>query len=199
MKNKKVVLISIVLLAVLVFLSSIINTKFNTPNINLNIELVLEENILNSWNDKIMSPIVSEPIFEEGFIYKIDDKCWNIDIKNNGDDIDNIEIKYKIIVFKNEIEFGMDKLDIKSHNPIVYKEYVGILKYSDLKSLENFEQTILYMGTFPKIEITILSIIINGSDYEELPDKVSYTFHEFSEVEDMQHLRKLLGLIKSEN
>ena len=43
MKNKKVVLISIVLLAVLVFLSSIINTKFNTPNINLNIELVLEE------------------------------------------------------------------------------------------------------------------------------------------------------------
>lgn len=148
------------------------------------------------WVNSIMSSFSEEPIIGEGYIDKPVNKKWTLEVYNKGMvEIEDIEINYTINTYKHEIEYGIDKTDIKSYKPVIYKTVTKTIKISKLIPGEKKEFDVIYMGTFPMIDLNINSITSsNNVNFIEGQYIYYYYFNEFRELQDSPHLRQLLGL-----
>lgn len=161
---------------------------------DITVSLKLEESD-EAWDEKVMDAISPQPIIDLGFIHVVDNKRWLIEVKNNDNrDLRTVEIIYSITAYKHEIEFGIDKADIKRYEPVVYKQFSNKIKVDELDMEESMTEIIFYMGTFPYVEVRVDKIMVNGIEQLiQLPSE-SYLYHEFNELQDSQHLRLLLGI-----
>lgn len=148
------------------------------------------------WDKSIMTDFGLEPIKGEGFVYESANKKWILEVANKGTvEASGIEVTYKIIAYKNDIEYGIDELDIKSYKPVIYKQKTSTLKIDKLSPGESKSYDVFFMGTYPSADLKIESLVSEGKNVGD-PIEYNYQHNEFDQIEDTPHLRKLLGVYK---
>lgn len=148
------------------------------------------------WDKRIMESFDITPPSGEGFTYSLGDKKWVLKVSNNSKRVaTNVKVAYEITAYRNEIEFGEDRLDIVDFNPVVYKQVRDEVAIDYIPPGGTSEITLFYMSTYPEAELAIESISSSEGNYLTEKTTISkYKHEEFELIEDMQHLRRMLGI-----
>ena len=172
-------------------------TKVTNQEVKISTQCEIEDSA--EWDKSIMSDFGLDPIIGEGFVYEPANKKWILKISNEGTvEASDIEVIYKIIAYKNDIEYGIDEHDIKSYKPVIYKQKTSTLKINKLSAGELKCYDVFFMGTYPAADIKIESVVSEGKTIGG-PVEYNYQHTEFNQIEDTPHLRKLLGVMKTSN
>jgi hypothetical protein len=154
----------------------------------------------NKWDKSIMKEFGSILLKEQGLVYKDSDKKWEFEVANNGNGVaTNIDVIYKIVAYKHEIDLDEKTNSINNFRPLVFKESTKTIHIDYLPPGKSVTFTIFYMGTFPKVDLIVSKLTSDQKNFINKPVTVSKYFNdEFNYIVDSFHLRKLLGLIKED-
>lgn len=127
-----------------------------------------------------------------------DEQKWDLFIYNNGDlAATNIVIKYKIVIYKHEIKYGVDSADVTNANLVVATFYETEERLDYLAPNTKYQVPLIYLeGKFPQAKLEILELKCNENIIIKEPICI-YTYEHpgANELADSPDYRKFVGTI----
>jgi hypothetical protein len=169
-------------------------------------KLHVKARVLESFNEydkKVNEDIGFPEDFKKlGFVSDIADRKWVVRIVNNGKSpATNIVLKYTLVLYKHRVQLNSDGFPNEENAWLgIYKEINRIMVVEYLPPDDVFEQTVLYMDRFPRVDFKINKLYCDGHDFISKDVTVLRQSHPaFEVIGDSDDARRLLGIQWAEN
>lgn len=148
------------------------------------------------WDKEIMKGL-NECLSKNRGISKYNiSKKISFDLVNDGSrPAYDIVLKYEIVTFKNKISFGIDEADVKKYYP---KECERVEREKHIDYLAphgKISFDIVFVSTYPKIEVYVLNLTSKGCSFIDKKLKISeYKNSDHIELGDPEDHRMMIGV-----
>ncbi|PIC94561.1 hypothetical protein CSV69_16100 [Sporosarcina sp. P26b] len=156
------------------------------------------DDYLNIVNNEILTIDFDQRGFPDSSQYHAP-LVWEIEVHNKSDYIATfIELEYEITIYKVEMQFGIDELDITSEEYVPYNIFKRSINFDYLASDDKKVFKVLYLhGEFIKADIIITKLKSKELEFISTPIRLDeYKQPMLDWLSDSHHHRQVIGSYK---